>query len=119
MSDTTVTGEPEVEAAPVGELTELARLEIRIGKIVEVGETPEGILERFLVVAQICLWLLVRLAAWIRRVMCCLFIYRTTIITAVYIQIGVLHRTGKRRKRTRKRMRLVPVIVAVPPPCRS
>lgn len=40
MSDTTVAGEAEaeVEAAPVGELTELARLEIRIGKIVEVSE---------------------------------------------------------------------------------
>lgn len=36
MSDTTATDEAEVEAAPKGELTELARLEIRIGKIVEV-----------------------------------------------------------------------------------
>lgn len=39
MSDTTTataTGEPGVEAAPMGELTELARLEIRVGKILEV-----------------------------------------------------------------------------------
>lgn len=42
MSDTTVSGETEAEveaAAPVGELTELARLEMRIGKIVEVHYT--------------------------------------------------------------------------------
>lgn len=38
MSDTAATDEAEVEAAPVGELTELARLEMRIGKIVEVSE---------------------------------------------------------------------------------
>lgn len=36
MSDTAATDEAGVEAAPVGELTELARLEMRIGKIVEV-----------------------------------------------------------------------------------
>lgn len=39
MSDTAGVDEVGVEAAPVGELTELARLEIRIGKIVEVSET--------------------------------------------------------------------------------
>lgn len=36
MSDATATEAEEAPAAPTGELTELARLEIRIGKIVEV-----------------------------------------------------------------------------------
>lgn len=37
MSDSATTAtEEEAPAAPAGELTELARLEIRIGKIVEV-----------------------------------------------------------------------------------
>lgn len=42
MSDsaTTATEEEEAPAAPAGELTELARLEIRIGKIVEVCVFP-------------------------------------------------------------------------------
>lgn len=41
MSDATAT-EEEATAAPTGELTELARLEIRIGKIVEVRERAAG-----------------------------------------------------------------------------
>lgn len=36
MSDAAVTEEEAAAAAPTGELTELARLEIRIGKIVQV-----------------------------------------------------------------------------------
>eukprot|EP00904_Undaria_pinnatifida_P002550 jgi/Undpi1/12296/HiC_scaffold_5.g01972.m1 len=42
MSDTAGVDEVGVEAAPVGELTELARLEIRIGKIVEISRHPDA-----------------------------------------------------------------------------
>lgn len=42
MSDvTTETTTAGVEAAPTGELTELARLEIRVGKILEVKSSDQ------------------------------------------------------------------------------
>ncbi|CAM9162820.1 unnamed protein product [Ectocarpus sp. 6 AP-2014] len=42
MSDAAVTEEEAAAAAPTGELTELARLEIRIGKIVEIARHPDA-----------------------------------------------------------------------------
>eukprot|EP00752_Nemacystus_decipiens_P008530 g7619.t1 len=44
MSDTTAEAgvDEEAAAAPTGELTELARLEIRIGKIVEIARHPDA-----------------------------------------------------------------------------
>ncbi|CAM9820696.1 unnamed protein product [Pylaiella littoralis] len=42
MSDATTTEEEEAAAPPSGELTELARLEIRIGKIVEIARHPDA-----------------------------------------------------------------------------
>lgn len=46
MTTTTTATAAGVEAAPTGELTELARLEIRVGKILEVisKQSPSGFL---------------------------------------------------------------------------